>query len=53
MCRKGLAAEHGLSLSLSRSLTLSLSLSCVSRGLVEVVSLQVVVFLHAVVTAVS
>lgn len=51
MCRKGLAAEHGLSLSLSHSLTLSLS--CFSRGLVEVVSLQVVVFLHAVVTAVS
>lgn len=33
--------------------SLSLSLSCFSRGLVEVVSLQVVVFLHAVVAAVS
>ncbi len=41
------------SVSLAFSFTHTLSLSCVSRGLVEVVSLQVVVFLHAVVTAVS
>lgn len=52
MCSLGLAVDPSLSVSLSISLTRRRPFSR-SRSLVEVVRLQVVMFLHAVITAVA